>query len=303
VTDRQRLLAAFGGLNVYSKGDRRAPHKPLLLLLALGRVQRGEPSTFEFNEATAALMPLLRRYAPPVKARHQPELPYWHLRSDGLWEVEGAAAMPLQKGNFPLMSALKASRGGLPANIDGLLRADPELAVRAAGILLEQHFPATLHESIAHAVGLSLGGEVGTTTTTRRKRDPAFPRDVLRAYEHRCAVTGFRAALDGTFLGVEAAHVRAHCYDGPDTVANGLVLTPTLHKLFDHGAWALSDDRRVLVSSRFTGTDEATGLLRGHHGRQLRTPLQGSAAVAREYIRWHREPQHGGVFRQPALPL
>jgi predicted restriction endonuclease len=33
----------------------------------------------------------------------------------------------------------------------------------------------------------------------------------------------------------------------PSTVANGLALTPTLHKLFDHGAWSLDDSRRVIV--------------------------------------------------------
>ena len=135
-----------------------------------------------------------------------------------------------------------------------------------------------------------------------RRRDAELRHRVLRAYELRCAVTGFRAALGGSFFGVEAAPVRAHCYGGPDRVANGLVLTPTMHLLFDRGAWTLSDERRVLVSSEFTGSDEATTLLRGLHGRPLRTPLPGFEPVQREHIRWHREPQLGGVFRQPALP-
>jgi hypothetical protein len=39
------------------------------------------------------LRPLLDLYAPPVKGSHQPALPYWHLQTDGVWELPHAAAM------------------------------------------------------------------------------------------------------------------------------------------------------------------------------------------------------------------
>ena len=76
-----------------------------------------------------------------------------------------------------------------------------------------------------------------------------------------------------------------------------------MHKLFDAGVWSLTDDRRVLVSSDLTGADETTKELRNLHGNPIGAPLPGFAVVAVEFIRWHREPQHGGVFRAPALPL
>ena len=88
---------------------------------------------------------------------------------------------------------------------------------------------------------------------------------------------------------------------GPDRVDNGLALQPTLHLLFDRGAWTMTDDRRVVVSRRFTGSEEAVSLLRGLHGRRLRDPLPGCAPVSSEFIRWHREPERGGVFRGPGL--
>jgi len=299
---RDRLLAAVGNLNVWQQGSRRAPHKPLLLLIALGRIQRGLPRLAGFEEATAELLPLLRRYAPPVKAKHQPELPYWHLQGDGIWEVPGGSELPRQKGGFPRMGPLRGTSAGLKPEFFNLLAGDPRLVAEVGIHLLDAHFPETLTAAVA--AGASFEAEaVRFESSRRRKRDAAFPREVLRAYEHQCAVTGFRAALDGTYLGVEAAHVRAHCYDGPSIVANGMVLTPTLHRLFDHGAWSLTDDRRVLVSSKFTGSDEATVLLRAHHGRALREPLPGDEPVAPEYIRWHREPDFGGIFREPALPL
>jgi len=175
------------------------------------------------------------------------------------------------------------------------------------GILLEEQFPPSLYDDILAAVGRAGGqpdlvAEGGVTLQVKRRRDPSFRRDVLRAYEHRCAVTGFRAALGGAYLAVDAAHVRWHAYEGPDIVANGLALEPTLHKLFDLGAWSLTDDRRILVSAEFTGTDIALERLRALRGKPLTDPLPGAEPVGRAFIRWHREPDQGAVFRGPALP-
>ena len=94
-----------------------------------------------------------------------------------------------------------------------------------------------------------------------------------------------------------------HSHDGPDELSNGIALEPTAHKLFDVGAWSLSDDRRIIVSSHLTGTDETITRIRGHHGKPLRSPLLGEPTLNDKFIQWHREPDLGGVFRSPALPL
>lgn len=302
------LLAHIDDLNVWKKGSRRAPHKPLLLLLAFGRLQRGEERLVSFEEVTAQLEALLLAYAPPVKARHQPELPYWHLRSDGLWEVPGGEDFPLQKGRFPVMEALRSSTGGMPENAVHALKTQSGLLEQATMRLLNAHFPESLHGSILEAVGLSVTAHQGNADqdvelVERRRRDPNFRRDVLRAYEHRCALTGFQAALGGTYFAVEAAHVQWHAFDGNDSVSNGMALNPLMHLLFDRGAWSLTDERRVIVSSEFTGSDVATQQLRSLHGQPLRDPLPGCEPVSVESIRWHREPDLGGVFREPGLQL
>ena len=94
-----------------------------------------------------------------------------------------------------------------------------------------------------------------------------------------------------------------HAYGGPDNVANGFAVEPTLHKLFDAGAWTLSDDRRILVSEELTGTENTVERMRGLHGKPIRPPLPGEPEISVEYIRWHRELDLGGVFRHPALRL
>jgi len=174
--------------------------------------------------------------------------------------------------------------------------------------LLKKHFPTSLHGDILASVGLDLVPPEGVQESADEywvrstRRNPGFREALLQAYEHRCVVSGFRAAFGRTYFGCEAAHVKWHSHNGPDTVENGLVLEPTLHKLFDAGAWSLTDDRRVIVSAVFTGTPEAVERLRPFHGKKIRAPLSGNPEVAVEYIRWHRDPEKGGVFRNPPLP-
>ncbi len=312
---RDDLEQRVADLNVDASGGQRKPHKPLLLLYAIARLVRFGERELPFEQVRAALMPLLGAYAPPVRAQHHPEYPYWHLRSDGLWEIPGADALERGAKGFPLMSGFQRSIGRLPETYARALRDDPALVRRVVQILLDEHFEPSLHEDVLAAVGLDRGAlgppaeraqpdrvrEADVEIVQRQRRSASFRDEVLTAYDRRCALTGFQAMISGTLFGVEAAHVHWHSKGGPSTVANGLALNPTLHKLFDHGAWSLSDDRRVLVSREFSGSDAALEVLRPLHGRPLREPVPGSVPVAVEFIRWHREPDLGGVFRWPPI--
>ena len=78
----------------------------------------------------------------------------------------------------------------------------------------------------------------------------------------------------------------------PSTVANGLALTPTLHKLFDHGAWSLDDSRRVIVSRHFSGSDVAPGELRALEGKPYHSPASGYAPYDPTHIRRRSKPKY-----------
>ena len=306
--NRASILEAVRKLRIWQTGDKRAPHKPLLLV-ALGQLLQGR-TDLGFNEVEERMVPLLEEYAPPKKGKHQPMYPYWHLQSDGLWVVPGADKLPKQMNGIPRMGALRTSTGQLPPEVAATLQADHRLVAQVVQELLDSHFPPSIHDDLREATGLEqlevgsppLAAEgVAAEPKPSRTRDPEFRRLVLQAYEHRCAATGFRAALGKSYFGVEAAHVRWHALGGPDIVGNGLVLDPTMHMLLDRGAWSLTDDRRILVSAQLTGSDEAVGRLRALHGKPLRAPLPGCDPVRPEFVRWHREADKGGVFRQPAL--
>ncbi len=309
------LLHRLARLNVDRSTGQRKPHKPLLMLLAIQRWVVEGRRELAFAEIEQPLKHLLDLYAPPITGAQHAEYPFWYLQSDGVWELPQADRMARNAKGFPTMDAFRACAGRIPESYARALAADPALARRAVQLLLDQHFEPSLHEDLRADLGLESMAllmesmapaeqareSAHSSYAQKRTRSASFREDVLAAYDHRCAVTGFQALMGKTLFCLEAAHVHWHSQGGRSSVDNGLALTPTLHKLFDHGAWTLDDRRRVLVSRHFSGSDGAIAELRGLHGKPLRDPVPGCAPLALDCIRWHRESHLGGVFRGPEL--
>jgi putative restriction endonuclease len=211
------ILKRFDELSIWKQGDQHAPHKPLLVLYALGRWQRGQTDV-GFREAETDLTALLREFGPPRRSDH-PEQLYWRLQRDGVWTLHAPAGPALRTGDdIPRVTALRAHdvRAEFSGDVQSALAAHPGLVAAIANRVLEQHFPESLHQDILNAVGLTL-----ETTVTRHKRDPAFRQRVLRAYEYRCAVCGFDVRLGSVSIALDAAHIRWHQAGGPDIESNG----------------------------------------------------------------------------------
>lgn len=80
-------------------------------------------------------------------------------------------------------------------------------------------------------------------TISRLSRAASFRDQVLAAYDHRCAVTGLQLRL------VEAAHILPVVDErSVDLVTNGLALSSTYHRAFDHGLIYLSPDYRMRIN-------------------------------------------------------
>src|SRR2546423_2934216 len=286
------ILTRVNDLNVWRRGDERAPHKPLLILLALARVAQGQKRLTLFSEIEKPLNELLKHYGPARKSIH-PEYPFWRLQSDGLWEVpDSDELLRRQGGTAPLKSELikKGASGGFPEKIYAAFRRDRKLLERVIRRLLEGNFPESVHEDILNELGLTL--PVGSGL----RRDPQFRRDVVRAYEHRCAVCGYDLKMDSGDLALEAAHLKWHQAGGPDEVQNGLALCAIHHKALDRGAIGLTDDLTILVSSEVHGQSWVHDWFMSFKGEKVRSPGRTEWGPRREYIRWHTEQ----VFRRPA---
>ena len=120
---------------------------------------------------------------------------------------------------------------------------------------------------------------------------------MLLAYEYQCAFCGFDGRLATDPVGLDAAHIRWHGLEGPDTVDNGVGLCSIHHKLFDQGALGIQLDHTLLVSRHFVGRGPvADSLVLALAGRPLLGPQPGEPPPAREHLEWHLKQ----VFREPA---
>jgi putative restriction endonuclease len=295
--DGGSILKRFDELSIWKQGDRRAPHKPLLVLYALGRWQGGQKA-MTFVEAGPELKNLLREFGPPRRSDH-PEQPYWRLQRDGVWTVHAPEGLPLKTNDdIPRVGALRSPEvwAEFAPDVQAALAADPGLAAAIATRILERHFPESLHQDIVNAVGLTL-----ETTVARRRRDPAFRQRVLTAYEYRCAVCGFDVRLGSVSIALDAAHIRWHQAGGPETEDNGLALCVLHHKTFDLGAFTLREGV-LLVSDQAHGTTGFEEALLAYHGRPIRDPQRPAWRPHPGHLDWHGREVFKGAARHRGLP-
>ncbi|WP_123963033.1 phosphorothioated DNA-binding restriction endonuclease [Streptomyces sp. TLI_185] len=288
-------------LRQWSRDGVRAPHKPLLLLYALGRFQADAGGELRYSEVEGDLKQLLAEYGPARGST--PAYPFHHLVSDGVWEVRTDHGVGSPGTGVRELRAGRAT-GRLVPDLRAALRREPSMLGRMARVLLDLHFPPSLHQDLCDAVGLELelAETAALATPERRQRDRRMREMVLTAYEYQCAFCGYDGMIGTVPVGLEAAHVRWWAFDGPDDVDNGLCLCSLHHKLFDKGVLGMGDGHRILVSQHFVGRstvarEHVTALA----GRPLIGPQPGVRPVAPGHRSWHTRQVFRGSPRPSAV--
>jgi len=111
-----------------------------------------------------------------------------------------------------------------------------------------------------------------------------FRVNVSDAYDWACSVTH-----EHSLPALDAAHIRPVAKDGPNDVANGLLLRADLHRLFDHGYLTVTPDLHLEVSPRLRD-DYSNGKSYYPHDRTLiHVPSDPALRPAPEFLRWHNE--------------
>ncbi len=266
------FLRPLLNVEVWKQGDRRAPHKPLLLLWALAAVQRGEPRQQPYEKVHEALSQLLVDFGHGGKSVHL-EYPFWRLQNDGaFWDIpqrERAIELRgdrMRTGDVP-PAVLREARatGGFAEDVFRALSDDPSIVNRIAARILDEHFPPSMHEDLLDAVGMPWVVD----TTTRSTRSPEFRESLIRLYQQRCAMCGFDGRLGGASLALEAAHIKWHAHGGPDEPENGLLLCSIHHKALDRGALSLSNEKTIRVSQHVRGGSQVDEWIIGLRGRDV----------------------------------
>lgn len=293
--NRETLLEKFTNLRQWNRGAERAPHKPLLIIYALGKLLRGEGRLTPFAEADVDVGKLLREFG-GRQSKQGTQYPFWRLRNDSIWEVTDADLMsPNSSGDVRKSELLNLSvAGGFHEAIAEQLQNDSSLAFEIIHKLLDMHFCDGMHSDILQAAGIELPIKVFET----KRRTSNFRAKVLRAYEYRCAVCGFDVKLGILPLALEAAHIKWQTCGGPNEEVNGLTLCVLHHKLFDRGAFTLSKQWEVLVSDEAHGSASFEEWLMRFHGKPINFPQRRSYYPRADFIGWHVNEVFQGDYRE-----
>jgi putative restriction endonuclease len=235
------VVARLASLRQHQRNGQRSPHKPLLVLLALGRLAATGSGRLPWPVAEPVLAELIAEFGPPSRTgrAQSAAYPFTRLRADGVWVLDRDVEMDLVG---PL--ARSHVTGRLELSVESALRARPALIRAAARELVMSNFPETVAPDVLAAVGLDPGEVLGASdllvwpggAVAARKRDPGWRLAclagrrggraqegsgwrlaVLEAWNRQCAFCGYDGQFAGASVGLEAAHVRWFAFSGPDS--------------------------------------------------------------------------------------
>lgn len=289
---REELLKKFESIKTWGVGDKRAPHKPLLILFALGQLQSNKES-LAYRLVDEKLTSLLEEFGSSKNLR--PYYPFVRLANDKIWAFDKPYLIETYPGADPGKPYLLEHdiHAGFSNDVLGAFRQYPDLIAVVAQSILDSNFPESLHSEILLAVGLTL-----ELTQKKRSRDAAFRDKVLVAYGYQCAVCGFNVRLSNHSIALDAAHIKWHQAGGPDTEVNGLALCSLHHKLLDLGAYKLTEDLVIKISDRVNGTSGLDEWLLRFHDHPIRFPQSKKYYPQPEYVVWHWNEVFKGYGRE-----
>ena len=218
------------------------------------------------------------------------------MQNDGIWEVSDADKIRQTASGDAYITDLRNYNvsGGFNKTISEQLQNDSELTFEIIHSLLDAHFPTSFHEDILQSVDIELPLQAFDTRT----RTSNFRKNVLRAYEYKCAVCRFDVKLGDSPIALDACHIKWQKAGGPDEAVNGLALCVMHHKLFDRGAYTLSKQWQILVSDDAHGTKGFQEWLMDFHGEKINFPQRQSYYPELEFIGWHVNEVFQGDYRE-----
>ncbi|MFB7311146.1 HNH endonuclease [Streptomyces sp. NPDC056192] len=276
------LMDRLGSLQVHQNNGRPSRHKPLAMLWAVSRIANGQPRLAPWRQFRDEVGGLLAEFGLPESST-TPEYPFRHLKTSGLWDLNGLPPEHSAKPHAATFDRLNP-RAGLTGQVANLL-SDPFVRTQAIAVLRETYLADVDQHALMERLGLAgyesasgvpddiedREGEAGpaarrTAMLSRIVRDTELAARVKLLHGDRCQVCSLQLSTRFSTYS-EAAHIRGlgRPHNGPDKLSNLLVLCPNHHVQFDALAIYVDNDDTV----RMTTDDTPIGQLRRHSAHQI----------------------------------
>ena len=294
VKDQNYWLQKLATLRIDRARGNPAPHKPLLLLVIMEMVEKGEIESAEVTlspDIAFRFSVFWSVVAPRRKQRPEVRLPFHYLRSSGIWQPLTA------KGELSPDKKLTSMIRIDPGFFECL--SNEGFRDKARRVLIETEPYFLPEERVALYSMLKLKpsapeireDEASYKTSVQTGRDARFRIEVvLIAYRHTCALTGYRMTTLGMESIVDAAHIHEFRDSRNNDPRNGIALSKNAHWQFDRGLWSLNDDYKVIVNKeKFVEEGVPGQRLADFEGRRIFLPSEPKYWPERDYLGWHRK--------------
>lgn len=309
---RATILESFVGSNYADSPD--SYEFPPQYLRFFEPLTRGEPMVAviyeprgDRNEGRMAYVGWAMLQSPPADSGRR------NTRNQVLYRVQYAdryrefdRIVPREATGEPVESWLRPLERGRERNVATFGRAVRPLIDEDLQLIMSLGFPNGVERLNLEPPEQHQFAEAVTTEERSRRlvsavtREARFRDAVLSAYEHRCSISGLSVGTSPSraYGLLDAAHIRPVGSQGADSVANGVALTPTLHRMFDKGLFTLAYRGRTLAVRTSPRLREE--MIRGREGFSLRltdglavwTPTGEIAPPSREALDYH----HSQIF-------
>lgn len=296
-----------------------APHKPILLLSIIDLFEKQELSTNEIPVLPELVAAFKRYWSTLVETNHTAifALPFYHMNSEPFWKLlanPGCEMWVQSKSSMRNFNNLNTAIAY--ALIDKELTAflkEPTSRDVLKVLILDTYFPNTksnlkpFTDTDEDKSFLSEDSETykKKIETLRQQLDDnafqeevfvrcgIFKREVPKIYNNTCAISRMQVTATSNASMIDACHIVPFSESYDDTITNGIALCPNLHRAFDRGLIAISDDYRVMVNNNFVENSESAYNLRQFKGLEILLPDNNKFHPSRENLSWHKRKYFG----------
>lgn len=292
-----------------------APHKPVLLLSLIRLFESGVFSNQHIYIIPELVASFKTVWALLVETNHNPlfSLPFYHMSSEPFWKlIPNQGCEKWVQAKSSLRSLINLTTAINCAVIDDDLL---ELFIRHESreilkeTILNTYFPKTKNnysrlpiddfsssdeefrssEEYKEKIRL-LKNELDTNSFQEEifVRTGLFKREVLKIYNHTCAISGLMISSLTHASMIDACHIVPFAESSDNSLTNGIALCPNLHRAFDRGLISITDEYKVIVKTEIKESQSVYSLSQ-FQGIKIILPLDGNFYPAAENLLHHRK--------------
>ena len=296
-----------------------APHKPILLLSIIENVESGnilDNKIFILPELVSVFKKLWSTLVTSNRHHCIFTLPFYHLRTESFWNLvanigfENVIQSKIVMKSFSNLN-LAVRYAEIDIELFNFMKSKKEREILKFA-LLDKYFPESknnllsnnnenyltkiesefLNESSAeYRLRLqSLKEQLIKEEFEEERflRSNVFKRQVPIIYKNTCAISGLQINATINISLVDACHIVPFSNTFDDSIANGISLTPTLHRAFDRGLISIDENYKVLISNKFIESQSSQFSIKQFEGKQILLPDNKKYYPNIENLIWHR---------------